>query len=310
MQSISYLAKSASANPTDLGILAVALRALADFAPALVPAGKDSPSCVVSTCPVCVGEPGSLGSLRVEAVDMPVRLSWHCSLHNGGFSGVSYALSKHQAEKVSTLRHVSTSVCSKVDILPDRDPLPDHQADLRCTDPRRIVHYSESLGRSRLGPFPCKKCLACRGWRKARRISDLKSRVEDWATVRRTSPLAAGPYAAMSRRLRRHGCDFAAVPVDAGRVILTNSTVEGDALEAADVFPAIENLVGMMVDGGRISGTRGTRKARQHKEVQWKRMGTTKPKRPRASGCINASVVPASSIHGIMQDEDARLSGT
>ena len=65
----------------NIGILAAALYELRDFAPAFVPAGE-VPAHVVATCPVCVGEAGSLGALRGEAVDIPQRLSWHCSLHN------------------------------------------------------------------------------------------------------------------------------------------------------------------------------------------------------------------------------------
>ena len=288
-------------TPTDTGILAVALRALAGFSPALVPSGKNSQA-VIATCPVCIGEPGSLGSLRVEAVDVPKRLNWHCSLHRGGFNGVAYALSKHQSAQVSNLRHTELPICSKLDTLPDRDPLPDHQADLRCTDPRRIVLHGKKLKRARLGLFRCNRCLACRYSRKARRISDLKGRVEGWATVRRTPALAAKPFAALSRRLRRHGCEYVAVPVDAGRIILTNSALEvGDVIAVADIAVAIEGLIRSMLDAGRVSGTVGTRKAKKRKEIQWERIGSPK--------LDDAAFARVCSLHGCPSIERARENG-
>ena len=298
-------------NPTDLGILAVALHALEDFSPWVSPSERGLKTAIVATCPVCgVDEPAAVDALRVVQVgkaDEPQRLNWFCYAHNGDFRGIGAALRKHEEEKqnlrerltwnfkvdpgaryakpnggsdkVSTLRPVEEQVTTgpKVDRPPYRDPLPDHQADLRCTDPRRIVHYAKESNSSTARLFQCKRCLACRHWRKAHRISDLKGRVEDWATVRRTPALAPAPYAALSRRLRRHGCDFASVPVDAGRTILTNSALDvGDVIAVADIPTAIEGLVGMMVDGGRISGTKRTRKPRQHKEVKWERIGATK----------------------------------
>ena len=235
---------------------------------------------VVATCPVCVGEVGSLGALKVSIVDTPPRLDWHCSLHRGGFRGIIYALEKHRADNVTNLEYVELPTCSKVDSdqLPElQDPLPDHQADQRCTDPRRIMQYAKELRRSTVRPVSCKRCLACRNWRKAHRVSRLKDGVAEWATVRRTPALAPGPYAALSRRLRRHGCNFVSVPVDAGRIILTNSALDvGAVIASEDVASAIEELVAMMVDAGRISGTAGTRKAKKRKDITWERIGVTK----------------------------------
>ena len=124
---------NATANPTDTGILAVALRALADFSPALVPVGKNSQA-VIATCPVCIGERGSIGSLRVEAVDVPQRLSWHCYLHNGGFAGVQYALGKHKSAQVSDLVHRENSASTKSDTAPGVDPAADHQKEHTCAN--------------------------------------------------------------------------------------------------------------------------------------------------------------------------------
>ena len=222
----------------------------------------------------------AVGALRVGVVGNPKRLDWHCSLHNGGFSGVAYALEKHRAARVSNLEHIELPTCSRSDSdqLPEfQDPLPDHQADQRCTDPRRIMQYSKELFRSTVRPVSCKRCLACRNWRRAHRISRLKDNVAEWTTVRMTPALASAPFAALSRRLRRHGCDFVSVPVDAGRIILSNTSLDiGEVIASEDVAAVIEELVAMMVDTGRLSGTAGTRKAKKRKGITWERIGVTK----------------------------------
>ena len=88
----------------DPGILAAALFELKDFAPAFVAAiGKDAPACVVATCPVCVGEVGSLGALKVSIVDTPPRLDWHCSLHRGGFRGIIWRCCTARSKSLTSL---------------------------------------------------------------------------------------------------------------------------------------------------------------------------------------------------------------
>ena len=119
------------------------------------------------------------------------------------------ALVDHQADKavanlayppaVSNLRIENKVPIPKLDI----DPVADHQEDVRCTDPGRITHYFKALGRSQSTFQPCKKCVGCRAWRKAHRISQLKDKVSEWASVRRTPALSPSAYAAMSRRIRR-----------------------------------------------------------------------------------------------------------
>ena len=47
-----------------------------------------------------------------------------------------------------------------------------------------------------------------------------------------------------------------------------------------------------MVDAGRISGTVGTRKAKKRKEIQWARIGTTKPDEAAVSRVHNQHACP------------------
>ena len=268
------------------GILGFALHELQGFSPQFIPGDADDiPARVEAACPVCDSKPNGAGQVAravrvVMSTSRPVSLAWYCFNHHGGFDGIRVALEKHRAATVTNLRIEEKRPIPKVDSdqLPElQDPLPDHQADQRCTDPRRIMHYSKELNRSTLRPVPCKRCLGCRHWRRAHRISRLKDNVAEWATVRRTPALAPAPFAALSRRLRRHGCDFVSVPVDAGRVILSNTVLDvGDVISVDDIATAIEDLVAMMVDAGRISGTAGTRKAKTRKDITWERIGVTK----------------------------------
>ena len=280
------------------GILGFALHELRGFSPKFNPAADDVPAHVSAACPVCSETPNGTGMVAravrvVMSTSKPVSLAWYCFSHHSGYAGIAAALAKHRA-KVTNLRIEKKRPIPKVDSdqLPELpDPLPDHQADQRCTDPRRIMHYSKELNRSTLRPVPCKQCLACRNWRKAHRVSRLKDGVAEWATVRMTPALAPAPFAALSRRLRRHGCEFMSVPVDAGRVILSNTVLDvGDVISVDDIATAIEELVAMMVDSGRLSGTAGTRKATKRKDITWERIGATK--------LDDAAVSRVHSLHG------------
>ena len=287
--SIHPNANSIHPNPTDIGILAVALRALADFAPALVPAGKDSQA-VVSTCPVCIGEPGSLGSLRVEAVDVPKRLSWHCSLHRGGFNGIQYALGKHKAEKQhggSEVVPVVSSPCTTS----DRDPVPGHQKAFRCTAGRWKVQNNQSLGLERSMILRCRKCLPCKNHRKAHRRAQVADRLMgcsacDGAKTRcaggcapvRMAPLDSGAYENATRLLRRHKVQYAGVPTAAGRVILTRSALlAGGEVARENLGTVIEELVNSMPEGSKISVSRRGKRAQENKKttVAWTDSGST-----------------------------------
>ena len=88
----------------DRGILAAAVHALKDFSPTFIAAtGKDAPQHVRATCPVCVGEVGSLGALKVSIVDTPPRLDWHCSLHRGGFRGIIWRCCTARSKSLTSL---------------------------------------------------------------------------------------------------------------------------------------------------------------------------------------------------------------
>ena len=211
------------------GLLAVAMAALEDFSPAFIP---DEPASVMACCPVCIGEPGAVGALRVGVVGNPKRLSWHCSLHRGGFSGVRYALSKHQAAKVSDLALTEIPPSTKSDIEPEVDPVPDHQKEYRCENQRRILHHVKDLGHLTAMPVRCRHCVGCVSWLKAKRVSKLIDASSGWDSVHMVTGLGATAYASLSRRIRRHGAEYVAIPVEDGRTLLTSdTTVGGERIE-------------------------------------------------------------------------------
>ena len=127
-----------------------------------------------------------------------------------------------------------------------------------------------------------------------------------WASVRMTPALTPKVYAALSRRIRRRGCEFVAVPTAAGRIFLTNAELDiGEVVSAADLESTIEALVSAMLDDGRISGTVGTRKAKKDKGIKWTRVGATKIDR--------AAAIRVHSLHGcppIKRDPDVRRGRT
>ena len=141
---VQTIAESRPPCQADLGILAIPLRALEDFAPMFIPAAGHSRDHVLATCPICVGEPGSLGSLRVEAIDTPPRLSWRCALHRGGFSGISYALEKHRVAMpvIDLVQENLRSICTN-SITPEVDPVADHQREFTCTNPGRLIKRAD-----------------------------------------------------------------------------------------------------------------------------------------------------------------------
>ena len=273
-------------NPTDTGILAVAIRALAGFSPALVPVGKDSQA-VIATCPVCIGEPGSLGSLRVDAVDVPKRLSWHCSLHNGGFRGVEFALGKHKSAQACDLEHKKLDVCTKSNAAPEVDAAADHQKEFRCSNQKTILHHIKDLGHLTAMPVRCRHCVGCTSWLKAKRISRLIDASSDWASVFLVSTEGPAAFAALTARFRRHNTErrtddchdpvqYVSVPVDGGRVSLTNdSTVGGDRIHSEALGAAVTSLVNRMVEG-RISSSAAVRKPQKKKGLSRERIGTIK----------------------------------
>ena len=256
------------------GLLAVAMAALEDFSPAFIP---DEPASVMACCPVCIGEPGAVGALRVGVVGNPKRLSWHCSLHRGGFSGVRYALSKHQAAKVSDLALTEIPPSTKSDIEPEVDPVPDHQKEYRCENQRRILHHVKDLGHLTAMPVRCRHCVGCVSWLKAKRVSKLIDASSGWDSVHMVTGLGATAYASLSRRIRRHGAEYVAIPVEDGRTLLTSdTTVGGERIEPGALHATFVRLVGYMAEG-RISGTfSAKRKPRKESNLSRERIGVTK----------------------------------
>ena len=263
----------------DQGILAAALYELRDFSPTFLPAGKDSPAHVMGTCPICAGEVGSLGSLKVEVVDSPPRLDWFCSLHRGGFSGISYALGKHQASKpMYDLVHTESPVCTKSDTAPEVDPAADHQKEHRCSSPGLLLSHLTKPDHLEAVPIRCRRCPSCRSWLKARRISRLRLATSWWASVFMIQTVGSLEFATLTAKLRRHNRErrtndchnpvqYVAIPVDGGRVVLTNDSTAGGLYRPIhDVTAAVESLVNRMSPGGRISVS--SNKTKKEKELE------------------------------------------
>ena len=276
----------------DRGILAAAVHALKDFSPTFIAAtGKDAPQHVRATCPVCVGEVGSLGALKVSIVDTPPRLSWHCRLHNGGFRGIIYALEKHRAAKVSELVPIEISGSANSDTSPEVDPVPNHQKELRCSNQRLILHHIKDLGHLTAMPVRCRHCVGCAAWLKARRVSRLTDASSNWSSVHMVGALGATAFASLSRSIRRHGAEYAAVPLGDGRTVLTNDATVGERIEPGDVPSTIALLVSCMTDG-RISGTfAGKRKPQTKNNLSRERVGVvTLSEREVAAICLRRGV--------------------
>ena len=272
-------------NNLGLGILAIPLRELRDFDSRFVPAATDStgtvqPAHVLSVCPVCGESPGTepaSSGVRVGlSQTLPRVLKWYCFSHRGSFDGIFDSIVKHQAgkrEHASDLVLTEKGVSTKSDI----DPLlPDHQAEYRCENPRRIIHHLKELGRVTAMPGRCRRCVPCASWLKTRRLGRLTEAVRDWASVRMVTERDGKAFASLSRRLRRRGDQYVSVPVEGGRVVLTDSPLDiGAIVSSEDVGATIEALVGVMVSG-RISGTVETLRKRKKEDVGRVRIGGTK----------------------------------
>ena len=288
MISIREISGSCQAGP---GILAAALYELRDFGAQYVPATGKKPACVVSTCPVCTGEPGALGSLRVEVVDVPPRLSWHCSLHNGGFNGVAFALSKHRAARVSELALPEIPIGANSDTSPEVDPVPDHQKELRCSNQRLILHHIKDLGHLTAMPVRCRHCVGCASWLKARRVSRLTDASSNWSSVHMVGALGATAFASLSRSIRRHGAEYAAVPLGDGRTVLTNDATVGERIEPGDVSSTIALLVSCMTEGRISCSVTVARKPQEKANLARERVGVVKlSEREVAAICLRRGV--------------------
>ena len=274
----------------DRGILAAALHELRDFSPTFIPAGEPT---VVATCPVCIGQVGSLGALRVKVVDSPPRLDWFCSLHNGGFSGVQYALAKHRGADMYDLALQRMSPSTKSYTAPEVDPAADHQKEHICENLRRVLHHLKDLGHLQSVPARCRHCLPCAAWLKAGRISRLTKATSDWASVFSLTVRTRKEHASLTAKLRRHNRErrtedvldpvqYVSVPFEGGRTVLTNdSTVAGLYRPIHNVGEEIASLVNRMPDGGRISWSSKTKRDNEMKKKKKtdqsrERIGVTK----------------------------------
>ena len=287
----------------DRGILAAAVHELRDFGAQFVPAtGKDAPACVIACCPVCKGEPDALGALRVVVVDTPPRLDWHCSLHRGGFRGVEYALGKHVAKKPNGGSDVVLSTKELDSTKTDRDPVPGHQAALRCTAGRWKVQHCQSLGLERAMSLRCRKCLPCKNFRKEHRRSRVLGRLmgcsscqpDDAKTGRalrgrgrcsagcspvRMVEMDSGRYQSATRLLRAHKQPFAGVPTAEGRVLLTRSNLlSGDEIASENLESVVAELINGMPPGSKISVSSGDKRMLPAKNstTDWVDIGSTK----------------------------------
>ena len=293
---LAHINERASSH-TNKGILAAALHELRDFSPAFIPAGDPT---VVATCPVCIGEPEALGALRVEVVDNPKRLNWFCSLHRGGFNGISYALGKHKSAQVSDLVLQENSASTKSDTAPEVDPAADHQKAHTCANWKTILHHIKDLGHLTAMPVRCRHCIGCEAWLKAKRVSRLLDASSDWASVCMVAGLDAKAFAAMSRRLLRHGAEYVSIPLEAGRTVLTNdATVGGTRIEPGDLHATIALLVRDMVEGRLSYSSAVARKPRKKQELSRERIGVTKLSAPEvAAVCLRHGVPVIPQKHG------------
>ena len=278
----------------DQGILAAALHELRDFSPAFIDATEKAPAHVIASCPVCSGEIGSLGALKVQTVDSPPRLDWHCSLHRGGFGGVQYALAKHRGSGVYDLALQKRSTPSaKSYTAPEVDPAADHQKEHICENLRRVLHHLKDLGHLQSVPARCRHCLPCAAWLKAGRISRLTKATSDWASVFSLTVRTRKEHASLTAKLRRHNRErrtedvldpvqYVSVPFEGGRTVLTNdSTVAGLYRPIHNVAKEIASLVNRMPDGGRISWSSKTKRDNEMKKKKKadqsrERIGVTK----------------------------------
>ena len=274
MRTITQTHATCQQNP---GILAIALNSLADFAPTFVPAEGRAREHVQATCPVCVGEPGSLGALKVEIVDVPGRLSWRCSLHRGGYDGIGYALAKHRSELLLLSKSVKAEkIDSSYSDQAAEAPILAHRADLRCTSGRWKIQHSAQLGVERSMSLRCRRCAPCAKFRKEHRQALALGRLpvcaacasdhEKGRSLRgqgkclagcvpiRMVDLSKGEYATATRLLRAHKEPFAGIPTTGGRVLLTRSKLaSGEEIASGALEATVARLVDAMPEGTRVS---------------------------------------------------------
>ena len=195
-------------HPTDIGILAVALRALAGFSSRAGPCRQEFASRHCDVSRRCIGEPGALGSLRVEAVDIPKRLNWYCSLHRGGFNGIAYALGKHEAAKPNGGSEVVPIVSPPCTCFGSRPCVPAIKKPFAARlagGKYRITAEFRAIERSMC--LRCRRCLPC----KNRRNGTSQARTEwqlgssgcsacDGAKTRCAGGCAPVPYGTARRR--------------------------------------------------------------------------------------------------------------
>ena len=206
-----------------------------------------------------------------RTISKPRGFTWYCYSHAGGARGILDALGQHELEMsdlVLTEESVSTNS--------DTDPLPDHQHEYHCENPRRILHHLKKLGRVTAMPVRCRRCQPCAAWLQTKRLGRLNEAVRDWTSVRMVE-LDAKAFEALSRRLRRRADQYVSVPVEGGRIVLTDTPLDiGAIVSPEDVGRTIQAVVGVMV-AGRISGTMLTlRKPRKLEDVGRTRIGITK----------------------------------
>ena len=106
--------------------------------------------------------------------------------------------------------------------------------------------------------------------------------------------LGATAYASLSRRIRRHGAEYVAIPVEDGRTLLTSdATVGGKRIEPGDLHSTFVLLVGYMAEG-RISGTfSAKRKPQKTSNLSRERIGVTKRTTPELAAICLRHGVPA-----------------
>ena len=283
-----------SYHSQDLGILAVALHALEDFAPWVAPAEGGLKQAVVATCPVCgINEPAARDALRVVQVgkaNQPKRLSWFCYLHNGDYRGIGHALGKHRAAKSTNLRErlawnhkvhpgiryakpnggsdLALSLPGLDSATSDPDPV---QKALRCEAGRWKAQYSKSQGLERSMSLRCRRCPPCKSYLRVHRISQVVDKLAGCSSCQSDKTRCAGgchpvhtaslerrAYANATRLLRRHKVPYVGIPAPTGRVILARtSLLAGDEVKRENLTLVIGELVDAMPDESKVSVSTG-----------------------------------------------------
>ena len=134
----------------------------------------------------------------------------------------------------------------------------------------------------------CRRCPPCRSWRKAKRISCLTDATSGWDAVFTLTTGSPREFTALTTRLRRHNTgrrtadnhdpvQYVSVPIDDGRVVLTNdSTVGGTLVHPTGVAAEITRLVGRMAEGRISCSVAAKRKPKKTNELGRVRRGVIK----------------------------------